>query len=98
VDDRSDAKHAQKRRNLQFIGLAGANYWPVNDNHPQAELGLIVRSTTQKKRCQGSENKSSQKPTKIDTFLYRGKDLASKARTTQFIDQTIVKVSSATHR
>jgi hypothetical protein len=33
VDDRSDAKQEQKRRDLQFIGLAGANYWPVIDNH-----------------------------------------------------------------
>jgi hypothetical protein len=30
VDDRRDAKQAQKRRDLQFIGLVGANYWPVN--------------------------------------------------------------------
>ena len=30
VDDKSDAKQAQKRRDLQFIGLVGANYWPVN--------------------------------------------------------------------
>ena len=30
ADDRSDVKQAQKRRDLQFIGLLGANYWPVN--------------------------------------------------------------------
>jgi hypothetical protein len=47
------------------------------DNHSRAELGLIIRSRL--RRCQGSENKSSQKPTKNDTFLCCGKDLVSEA-------------------
>jgi hypothetical protein len=44
VDDKSDAKQAQKRRDLQFIGLVGAELLASQpDNHSQAQLGLIIR-------------------------------------------------------
>jgi hypothetical protein len=45
------------------------------DNHSQSNL--VDNQINDLRRCQGSENKSSQKPTKTDTFMYYGKDLAS---------------------
>jgi hypothetical protein len=54
------------------------------------QTGGLKSDQRVRKRCQESESKSSQKPTKTDTFLYCGR-FGFESQNHQFIDQTIVK-------
>ena len=73
ADDRSDVKQAQKRRDLQFIGLVGANYWPVNRQSFSSRTWFDNQNNNSEKDAKDRETRLRKNRQKMILFCLRVK-------------------------